>query len=327
LGNRDRFLELSWAMAVRRYPFRPGSRRTIPHAKARRHDALAAQLVFTSSLLESGVLIDEGSPLYTVLATLAREARLVFFAGLPGTGKSLLIRELAHLAHARGRRIHLLQWDVARPVFEACGAGRRYPQDRGVTHGVIRLAVGRWARAAVARWYAGHAGEALLIGETPFIGNRLIELARAGGDDAEPLLAGPTTRFVIPVPSRALRQHLEAERARRAEHPLHPREREDAPPEVLRALWREVAGDDRPYDPDVYRQTYERLLTRRHATALALDTVLPAGAVSAYDLIIPTTDLVPAADEAARSIEEVEASHPEPADVQRAVDGWRQPAD
>jgi len=272
------------------------------------------------------VLIDEGSTLYTVLATLARQARLVFFAGLPGTGKSLLIRELAHLAHARGRRIHLLQWDVARPVFEACAAGRRYPQDRGVTHGVIRLAVGRWARAAVAGWHAGHAGEELLIGETPFIGNRLIELARPGRDDSEPLLAGPTTRFVIPVPSRALRQHLEAERARRAEQPLHPREREDAPPEVLRALWREVAGDDRPYDPDVYRQAYERLLTRRHATALALDTVLPAGGVSAYDFRIATTDLVPAVDEAARYIGEVEASHPEPADVQRAVDGWRRPA-
>jgi len=272
------------------------------------------------------VLIDERSPLFAALATLAREARLVFFAGLPGTGKSLLIRELAHLAHARGRRIHLLQWDVARPIFEAGAAGRRYPQDRGVTHGVIRLAVGRWARAAVAHWHAGHAGADLLIGETPCIGNRLIELARPGRDDAEPLLAGPTTRFVIPVPSRALRQHLEAERARRAEQPLHPREREDAPPEVLRALWREVAGDDRPYDPDVYRQAYERLLTRRHATALALDTVLPAGAVSAYDFRIATADLVPTADEATRCIGEVEKSHPEPADVQRAVEGWRQPA-
>jgi hypothetical protein len=271
------------------------------------------------------VLIDEGSPLFAALATLAADARLVFFAGLPGTGKSLLIRELAHLARARGRRIHLLQWDVARPVFESGAAGRRYPQDHGVTHGVIRLAVGRWARAAVARWHAGHAAEELLIGETPFIGNRLIELARPAHDDAEPLLAGPATRFVIPVPSRALRQHLEAERARRAEHPLHPREREDAPPEVLRALWREVAGDDRPYDPDLYRQAYERLLTRRHATTLALDSILPAGAVSAYDFSIATTDLVPTADEAACCIGEVEVSHPGATDVQRAVDGWREP--
>src|SRR5262245_25100887 len=211
------------------------------------------------------MLIAESSPLFAALDTLARDARLVFFAGLPGTGKSLLIRELAHLAHARGRRIHLLQWDVARPVFEASEAGRRYPLDRGVTHGVIRLAVGRWARAAVARWDAAHrrAPEHLLIGETPFIGHRLVELARPASDEAELVLTAPPTTFVVPVPSRALREHLEAERERRAREPVHPREREDAPPEVLRALWRDLAGADVPYDPTVYQSMYERLLRHR----------------------------------------------------------------
>jgi hypothetical protein len=273
------------------------------------------------------VLIDEGSPLFAPLAALATDARLVFFAGLPGTGKSLLIREVAHLAHARGRPIHLLQWDVARPVFEACEAGQRYPQVDGVTHGVIRLAVGRWARAAVARWHATYPSRDLLIGETPFIGNRLIELARPERDEAEPLLAGPTTRFVIPVPSATLRRYLETERARRAERPLHPREREDAPPAVLRALWREVAGDDRPYDPAIYRQAYERLLGHRHASALPLDTVLPVATVSAYDFEVATTDLVPTAADAARFVRAVEASHPRPTDVQRAIDDWRRPVD
>jgi hypothetical protein len=265
-------------------------------------------------------MIAEAAPLFHALA---RDARLVFLAGLPGTGKSLLIRELAHLAHGAGRRIHLLQWDVARPVFERCDAGARYPQDDGVTHGVIRLAVGRWARSAVATWHAAHAGgEDLLIGETPFVGGRLIELARALNDAAEAVLAAPTTRFVVPVPSRALRAHLEAERARRADRPLHPREREDAPPAVLRALWREIAGADRPYDPDVYRTAYARLLTHRHAVALPLDTIVPV-AVSAYDLRIATRDLVPTAPEAARVIAEVEALHPTAADVRRAVEGWR----
>jgi hypothetical protein len=270
------------------------------------------------------VVIGEGSPLFAALAELAREPRLVFFAGLPGTGKSLLIRELAHLAHARGRTIHLLQWDVARPVFEACPAGRRYPQVRGVTHGVIRLAVGRWARTALARWHAHHPGlDALLIGETPFVGHRLVELARPERDDAEPLLAAAATRFVIPVPSTALREHLERERERRAHRPLHPREREDAPPAVMRATWRELAGDDRPYDPAVYRQAYERILARRHALALAVDTILPTEGVSAYDLRVPTADLVPTDVEAARAIADVEARHPDPAAVQRALDGWR----
>jgi hypothetical protein len=271
------------------------------------------------------VLLDAGSPLFAALAALAHDARLVLFAGLPGTGKSLLIRELAQLAHARGRVLHLLQWDVARPVFEACEAGRRYPQEGGVTHGVIRLAVGRWARTVVARWHAEHpAGSHLLIGETPFIGHRLVELTRVERDAAEPLLASPATRFVIPVPSRALRAHLEAERARRAHRPLHPREREDAPPEVLRALWRELAGDERPYDPALYQRIYEGLLAHRHAVALAVDTRLPTAAVSAYDVEVPTTDLVPTAEEAAGFVREVERRH-RPQDIQRLIDGWRGP--
>jgi hypothetical protein len=269
------------------------------------------------------VLIADGSPLFATLARLADHARLVFLAGLPGTGKSLLIRELAQLAHARGRVVHLLQWDVARPVFEACGRGRRYPQVDGVTHGVIRLAVGRWARGALAGWHAGHAADALLIGETPFIGHRLVELARPAEDEAEPLLASAPTRFVVPVPSPALRAHLERERERRAREPVHPREREDAPPAVLRALWRDLAGADIPYDPEIYRRAYGDLLRHRRVQVLSLETRLPTDGVSAYDLRVPAIDLVPTPAEAERAIGEVEQTHPDPVDVQRAIDGWR----
>ena len=75
--------------------------------------------------------------------------RMVFFAGLPGTGKSLLVHQLAHLALGAGRSVHLLQWDVARPVFEASPAGRPYPLTDGVTHAVIRKAAGLWVRQAL----------------------------------------------------------------------------------------------------------------------------------------------------------------------------------
>lgn len=271
------------------------------------------------------MLIPEGTPLFDALAEPARDARMVFFAGLPGTGKSLLIRELAHLAHARGRAIHLLQWDVARPVFETCEAGRRYPQEAGVTHGIIRLAVGGWAREAVQRWHTTHPPAALLIGETPFIGNRLVELARRAADAAEPLLASAAARFVVPVPSRPLRAHLEAERERRTREPRHHREREDAPPLVLRALWREIAGGEQPYDPDVYRGAYEAILVHRHVTVLLLDTILPVGTGSAYDLRVPVTVLVPGEDEAAVAVEAAERRHPTAVDVARAIERWRDP--
>jgi adenylylsulfate kinase-like enzyme len=55
---------------------------------------------------------------------------MVFLAGLPGTGKSLLAHQLAHMASDAGRTIHLLQWDVARPVFEASAAGTPHQLSR-----------------------------------------------------------------------------------------------------------------------------------------------------------------------------------------------------
>jgi len=241
-------------------------------------------------------------------------------AGLPGTGKSLLIHQLAHLAAAAGRVIHLLQWDVARPVFEASEAGQRYPIVGGVTHPIVRKAVGLWSRRALADWQRRHAGaEHLLIGETPFVGGRLIELARRADDAVEPVLSGSGCRFVIAVPSVAVRRVVEAERERRAARPLSAREREDAPPEVLRALWRELvavarrlgvpgAGDDEaPYDPDVYRLVYERLLRHRHADAVALDTVLATRDLSVYEFAVPRADVVPDAGAVRVALSEAEA--------------------
>ena len=290
---------------------------------------------------ETGVIAPTGSPLHAALDGLAARARMVFFAGLPGTGKSLCIHQLAHLAHARGRRVSLLQWDVARPPFEAHPAGRAYPLDRGVTHGVIRLAVGRWARAAVARWNAEHPdAAALLIGETPLAGHRLIELARPAPDATEPLLAAPSARFVVPVPSTAVRAHIEAERLRRAAVPLHEREREDAPPDVMRDLWRQLRAAavglglapplppdqaESPYDPEVYAAVYLAVLARRHRLRLALDAVLPAERLSPYDLRVPTVDIVPEPRDIGPLIAEAAGPAPDAARLRDRLERWYLP--
>src|SRR5438552_226017 len=223
-------------------------------------------------------------------------------------------------------RTHLGDEAVAHAHVERAG-------EAGVTHGLIRVAVGGWARPALARWHVAQPASDLLIGETPFVGHRLIELARPIDDAAEPLLASPATRFVIPVPSASLRRHLEAERARRASAPVHAREREDAPPDVLRGVWRELVGvaralgisdaaDDAAYDPAIYRSLYERLLTHRHAQALAIDERLPAGGVSAYEFRIPTADLVPSDADVARFIAEAEKRYPDPTALGREIEGW-----
>src|SRR5262245_3729354 len=114
---------------------------------------------------------------------------MVFFVGLPATGKSLLVNEFATIARAAGREVHLVQWDVARPAFEATEAGHRYPVVGGRSDPLILRAVGLWARVKVAAWsHEFESPDHVLIGETPFIGGRLIELARETDDASEPVL-------------------------------------------------------------------------------------------------------------------------------------------
>jgi hypothetical protein len=265
------------------------------------------------------------------------DRRMVFVAGLPGTGKSLLVHQLAHLADRERRSVHLLQWDVARPVFEASPAGRRYPMIDSVTHAVIRKAAGRWVRHALAAWNDRHAGaEHLLIGETPFVGSRFVELAQRLDDRAESLLAARSCRFVITVPSAEVRGHLEAERERRAASPLHPREREDAPPHMLRDLWRDLAAvarrlgitpgcdDDREvmYDPAVYRRVYETILRHRNVEVVALDVILPTEKLSVYDYAVAPSGVVPTEADADDFIRQVERQYPDPLALEGEIARW-----
>jgi hypothetical protein len=266
------------------------------------------------------------------IRTLARH-RMVFFAGLPGTGKSLLVHQLAHVAAGLGRAVHLLQWDVARPVFEASPAGRRYPLAEGVTHPVIRKAAGLWVRDAVVAWSERHPEPThLLVGETPFVGNRFVELAQRGDDGAEAHLGAPSCRFVIAVPSREVRRFLEGERERRAARPLHPREREDAPPPVLRGLWRDLGevaralgiptSETGDYDPGVYRRVYECVLRHRHVEVVPLEVILPTAHLSVYDFAMTCRDLVPTEAEAEEFVVAVARRYAELTALEREVARW-----
>ena len=250
---------------------------------------------------------------------------MVFFAGLPGTGKSLLIHQLSHLAHTLGRKVFLLQWDLSRPVFEAAPAGQRYPLIDGVTHVVIRRAVGLWAREKVATWSRAHAGrQNLLLGEAPLVGNRLIELVTPADDAAEAALTAATCSFVLPVPSDGVRRHIESERRRRLQTPLHQRELEDASPDVMAGSWRDLVAtgrslgvvasetaDDPPYQAETYQAIYERLLQQRQVRVMSLDTLLPTRDMSVYDQPDGCELVLPRPDEVERWVLQAEA-HPLP---------------
>ena len=119
--------------------------------------------------------------------------------------------------------------------------------------------------------------------------------------------------------------------------PLHQREREDAPPQVLRDLWRQVASiaprlglaaapapaeTAVPYDPALYQQVYQRLLRHRQVLVLPIDMVLPTTTLSVYDFAVPHYDVVPTAEEVTRCIREVEQQYHDMEVLQRDIDSW-----
>jgi hypothetical protein len=280
---------------------------------------------------DARLILPAGSRAHRMLSEAVGNCKAIFFAGLPGVGKSLLLQQTALLAHAAGRTLHLLQWDVARQGFETPGILARYPEVEGTTHAAIRRAAGFWVRDAVARWAAAHAGDdALLLGEAPFVGNRLIELARREADAAESFLAARSTLFIIPAPTLAVRRAIQAMREREIEQPRHVRETANAPPNVLTLLMQELraAGaalgvpgvrSEGDYDPEVYTAVYSWLLEHRHARALAIDECWPVVA-SPYDLDVGVTELQPTPAEVADALARVEALGA--VELERVVRQW-----
>jgi hypothetical protein len=281
--------------------------------------------------MSTDLLLDRASHLYRELADAVGGQRGVFVAGLPGVGKSLLIQQLALIAGEAGRRVHLLQWDVARGAFETPTVLARYPEVDGITHAAIRKAAGFWVRRAIADWDRTHPGDGdLLLGEAPLIGNRLSELAQPQDDPVEALLAGSRSLFLVPAPTAELRQAIERVRAREMSDPLHERERANANPGVIRALWDELAlvadrlgVSGRPatteYDTERYVRAYQRLLRYRQARVLWLRDLLPVrGSPHVHTTV--ATELVPSVAEVAEALAHAEALAPD--DLRRQVERW-----
>jgi hypothetical protein len=284
---------------------------------------------------DARLILPAGSGAHRLLSEAVQNCKAVVFAGLPGVGKTLLLQQTALLSHAAGRPLYLLQWDIARQAFETPGILARYAEVEGTTHAAIRRATGFWVRGAVANWAAAHAGDdALLLGEAPFVGNRLIELARREADAAESFLAARTTLFIIPAPTLAVRRAIEATREREIEQPRHAREAANAPPNVLTLLMQElraagaalgVAGarSEGGYDPDVYTAVYLRLLEHRHTRALAIDECWPVIA-SPYELDMGASELHPSPAEVQTAMEQAEALGT--AQLDYDVQNWFRPA-
>lgn len=267
----------------------------------------------------SKLILPPGSPIHRCFAGLVVEADRVFLAGLPGVGKSLLLQQLSLMAMDAGRPVHLLQWDAARQPFETPD----YPLVGGATHPLVIKAVGVWLRAALVEWDAIHRDRgAMLIGEAPLIGGRLMEIARPDDDEAEALLSNKRAKFVLPLPSRALRAIIESRRESSIANPRHEQEVHDAPPDLLRTLWNDLnrvalrlgvtdaAEAEAPYSPEIYEAVYRRLLRHRQVISLPMDEPLqPAGSV--YEFASELPQLLASQERAQRILAQVAAATPE----------------
>lgn len=263
----------------------------------------------------------------------AIDKRVVFFTGLSGVGKSLYIQQFSKMAAQAGRVVHLLQWDVTREAFQTKEVMDKYPEIDGVTHPMIRKAVGLWTRQGILNWHKEYSDEKhILIGELPLIGNRLVEVVQQLDDDVEALLASEQSQFFLPVPSTAVREHIVGCRTNSINKPTHERESADAPPSVVNSNWQEIrnlainlglsnkASNDDEYDPNAYAGAYEYLLKHRHATTLNVEQILPTVG-SVYDLGVVDTEIAASKGQVDAIFAEMAAKYSED-DVNNMINNW-----
>jgi hypothetical protein len=241
-------------------------------------------------------LLSQGSAACRLLSDAASTARIVVFCGIPGVGKSFLLREQLRLAQAAGRRVSLLQWDVSRQAFETPAILGRYPEVQGSTHVMIRRAVGIWSRDAIVQWSDTHSGpEHLLLIEAPLVGGRMSELAHRAEDRAETLLRRPDVRFYVPTPTRDVRLAIEAARHAESASHRHARDAANAVPTLVDELWQmvaqtaerlriDLAHSRSAYSPEVYFALYRAVLRHRPVTEVPVEEIVPgAGSPHAFD--------------------------------------------
>ena len=269
------------------------------------------------------------------MAVAAERCRVIFFTGLPAAGKSFFLQQQALIAAQAGRRLHFLRWDAALAAFETDDLLKKYPETDRVSHPVIRKAAGLWSRQAVAKWEADfRRAENLLIGEVPISGNRFVELVQVHEDAAEPILAGASTAFFVPVPTNDVRRRLEAKRRATAKRPQHADEARDAPVGTMENVLREMrvlandlglidaaeeSGED-AYDASVYARFFLHLLRHRRSRVLEVGVLYP-NVGSAHEFDVAGDDLMATCDEAAALVSALENTVGED-EITRSVENW-----
>jgi len=260
--------------------------------------------------------------------------KVIAIAGLPSSGKSLMLQQLSILAHQDGRKVHTMQWDVARRAFETPPWLAQYPERDNITHPAIRKVVGLWARKSVEEWYKSHAFDNnVLIAELPVVGGRFVELLQPHDDDVEGTLRSEEVMFFVPVPTREMRKMITGHRAATFASPRNEHETKDAPIHIVEGNWiaarqlynlwhglENSGAEDAIYDPDIYGSVFRRLLRHRHFEILDVDQSFETSG-SAYERSFPVTDLTANASDITNSFETLTKLYPGDM-AETAADRW-----
>ena len=128
-----------------------------------------------------------------------------------------------------------------------------------------------------------------------------------------------------------MRRHIELAREQSIAQPQHERERADAPPNVLQALWLELHGlteilnlspeqSDTRYNPEVYAAVFDHLLKHRQRETLWVNKLLPASG-SVYNVEHIESELLASLKEVQESLELIEAAYTAE-ELERTVTLW-----
>jgi len=241
-------------------------------------------------------IIPISSPTYQSLQKSAKSAKAVVFSGLPGVGKSLYINQFQLIAKAEGRKVTVIQWDIARKAFEIPSIAARYPMGEGVVHNGVKLSAGKWLLATIKQWIVDHENDnQLLLIEAPLVGHRFIELAKIQEDATlEAFLKKEAFQIIAPIPSKKVREKIEADR--RAQISEDAKTWVGAKPSVMLMLWKMICGianefgrnipmdGQPPYDPEVYEFVFAKILKHRHFLPLHIEEVFKVNVEDEKDL-------------------------------------------
>ena len=269
------------------------------------------------------IIIPQDSPIRAQLEHAVSTRRMIFVAGLPGTGKSLMLQQIILLADQAGRRVHTMQWDAARRPFETPQWLGKYPEVDNLTHPGIRKAVGLWVRDGVKNWHTQNSDPAeLLVAELPVVGGRFTELLHQLEDEADALLTSDHAVFFVPIPRAEIRRAIEGFRADTFANPRNEQETKDAPPEIVQNDWLDIRrvhdlwtgtqsdpATAHVYDAEIYRYVYDRLMRHRNLQILDIDRTFETKG-SAYERAVPVQELTATPAEIAASYAQLDKQFP-----------------